>query len=108
MNKERRTNKQTNLRHREQTGGARREVGGEMGEVDKGVKSTLDRHWDIYRIIESLYYTPATNIIPYVNYTWIKKNKDGKGNVFFCHGINRTRILNCYSLIFFYFALVTS
>ena len=35
----------------------------------------LDEHW-VYRIVESLYHTPETNITLYVNYTRIKiKNK---------------------------------
>ena len=41
----------------------------------------------VYRIVESLYCTPETNIKPYVNYTGIKiENLKNKINNFrFCH-----------------------
>ena len=32
----------------------------------------LDEHWEMYRIVESLHYTPKTK---YVNYTWRKKER---------------------------------
>ena len=31
-----------------------------------------DEHWEMYRIVESLYCTPETNITLYVNCTGIK------------------------------------
>ena len=45
-----------------------------MGEVgDEGIKEcTCDKHWVMYGSVESLYYTPETNITLYVNYTGIK------------------------------------
>ena len=33
----------------------------------------------MYRIVESLYCTPETNITLYVNYTGIKKGEEGEG-----------------------------
>ena len=50
-----------------------------------GIKECMhDEHWVIYEIVESLYCTPETNIILYVNYTGIKIKylKNAKK----CHG----------------------
>ena len=50
---------------------ARREVGGRMGEIGEGDLECAyyDEHQVMYRIVESLYCTPETNITYYVNYT---------------------------------------
>ena len=40
-----------------------------------GIEYTSNEPWVMYRITESLYCTPETNIIPYVNYIGIKIKK---------------------------------
>ena len=44
-----------------------------MGEIDEGGQEYLScEHWEMYRIVESLYCTPDINIILWVNYTGVK------------------------------------
>ena len=45
-----------------------------MGEIDKGNEeyTYCDEHWVMYKIAESLYCTPETNITLYVNCSSIK------------------------------------
>ena len=52
----------------------REELDGGMGEIGEGNKvyTYLDEHLVTYRMVESPYCTPETNLILYVNYTIIK------------------------------------
>ena len=52
-----------------------------MGEINDGIKEYTyhDEHWVIYRIVESLYCTPETNMTLYVKYTGIKIKNIIKG-----------------------------
>ena len=45
-----------------------------MGEIDEGDKEYIysDKYRVMYKIVESLYRTPESNITPYVNYTRVK------------------------------------
>ena len=62
--------KKRTLNYREQTDGYQRGsgCGGGMGEIVMGIKEcTCDEHRMLYGIVESLYRTPGTTIILYVN-----------------------------------------
>ena len=52
----------------------RREVGGGMGKIVIQECTYHDEHRVMYRIVETLYHTPETDITLYVNYTRIEKN----------------------------------
>ena len=54
---------------------ARGEVGEGISERDEGEEGYTypNEHRVMYRIVESLYCTPETNVTLYVNYTRIKK-----------------------------------
>ena len=72
--KKRQTKKQT-LNYREQTDGYQ-SGGGQGNGLNKVMEikecTCCDEHWVMYGSVESLYYTPESNITLYVNYTGIK------------------------------------
>jgi len=84
----------------------RGEVGGRMGEIVMGIKECTchDEHLVMYRIVESLYRTPETNITLYVNYSRIKiKTKQNKNKKEVNHnGILTIFLLPEYIILFSY------